>query len=46
MTLVVNIVRRVLSAKFICCCWRIPWSDFRVTHTPKCNEPAQMQANC
>jgi len=36
MTLVVNLVRTVLSAKFICCCWRSSWCDFRVTHTPKC----------
>jgi len=24
MTLVVNLVRTVSSAKFICCCWRNP----------------------
>jgi len=45
MTLVVNLVRTVLSVKFICCCWRNPWCDFRVTHTPKCSEPAKLQAN-
>jgi len=45
MTLAVNIVRTVLSAKFISCCWRNPSCDFRVTHTPKRNEPTKMQAN-
>jgi len=33
MTLVVNLVRTVSSAKFICCCWRHPWCDCHVTHT-------------
>jgi len=33
MTLVVNLVRTVSSAKFICSCWRHPWCDFHVTHT-------------
>jgi len=33
MTLVVNLVRTVLSAKFICCCWRNPWCGCYVTHT-------------
>jgi len=33
LTLVVNLVRTVLSAKFICCCWRNPWCDCYVTHT-------------
>ena len=42
MTLVVNLVRTVSSAKFICCCWRNPWCDCHVTHTPKCNESAKM----
>jgi len=45
MTLVVNLVRAVRLAKFICCCWRNPWCDFRFTHKPTCNEPAKMQAN-
>jgi len=45
MTLVVNLVRTVLSAKFICCCWWNFWCDFRVTHTPKRNEPAKIQAD-
>jgi len=45
MALVVNHVRTVLSAKFICCYWCNPWCDFRVTHTQKCNEPAKIQAN-
>jgi len=42
MTPAVNLVRTVPSAKFICCCWRNPWCDFRVTHTPKCNEPVKI----
>jgi len=44
MTLVVNRVRTVFSAKFICCCWRHPWCDCHVTHThkPKCNESAKI----
>jgi len=33
MTLAVNLVRTVSSAKFICCCWRNPWCDWHVTHT-------------
>jgi len=33
MTLVVNLVRTDLSAKFICCCWCKPWCDCYVTHT-------------
>jgi len=47
MTLVVNLVRTVSLAKFICCCWRIPWRDCYVTHThtPKCNESAKIRAN-
>jgi len=32
MTPVVNLVRTVSSAKFICCCWRNPWCDCH-THT-------------
>jgi len=36
----VNLVRTVLSAKVICCCWRNPWCDYHVTHTPNCDEPA------
>jgi len=42
MTLVVNLVRIVSSAKFICCCWRKSWSDYHVTHKPKCNESAKI----
>ena len=42
MTLVVNLVRIVSSAKFICCCWRNPWCDYHVTHTPKCNESVKI----
>jgi len=42
MTLVVNRVRTVSSAKFISCCWRNPWCDCYVTHTPKCNESAKI----
>jgi len=33
MPLVVNLVRTVSSAKFICCCWRSPWCDCHVKHT-------------
>jgi len=33
MILVVNLVRIVPSAGFICCCWRNPWRDCHVTHT-------------
>jgi len=42
MTLVVNLVRIVSSAKFICCCSCNPWWDCHVTHTPKCNESAKI----
>jgi len=42
MTLVVNLFRIVSSAKFICCCWRNPWCDYHVTHTPKCNKSAKI----
>jgi len=42
MTIVVNLVRIVSSAKFICCCWRNPWCDYQVTHTPKCNKSAKI----
>jgi len=45
MKLVVNLVGAVPSAKFICCCWRNPWWNCYVTHTPKCNEPAEIRAN-
>ena len=38
MTLVVNLVRTVSSAKFVCCFCRNPWCDCRVTYKPKCNE--------
>jgi len=44
MSLVVNLVRTVLSAKFTCCCWRNPWCDCQVTHSPKCNKPAKIRA--
>jgi len=33
MTLAVNLVRTVPSAKFICCGWCNSWCDFHVTHT-------------
>jgi len=46
MTLVVNLVRKVSSAKFICCFWRNPRCDCHVTHTPKCNDPPKIRANC
>jgi len=39
MTLVLTLVRKVPSAKFICCCWRNPRCDCHVTHTPECNDP-------
>jgi len=42
MTVVVNLVRTVSSAKFICCCWRNRWCDCHVTHTPKCKESAKI----
>jgi len=45
MTLVVNLVRRVPSAKFNRCFWRNRWCDCHVTHTPKCNEPAKIWAH-
>jgi len=38
---VVNLVRTVSSAKFVCCCCRNAWCDCHVTHTPKCNESAK-----
>ena len=41
MTLVVNLVRSVSSAKFVCCCCRSPWCDCHVTYIPKCNESAK-----
>jgi len=44
MTLLVNLVRTVSSAKFICCCRRNRWFC-HVTHTPKCNESAKIRAN-
>jgi len=44
MTLVVNLFRTVSSAKFICCCWRNPWCDCHVTHTPKCKESVKIRA--
>jgi len=28
-----NLIRTVASAKFICCCRRIPWCDCHVTLT-------------
>jgi len=33
MTLAVNRVGTVSSAKFVCRCWRNPWCDCHVTHT-------------
>jgi len=42
MTIVVNLVRIVSSAKFICCCWRNPWCDYQVTPTSKCNKSAKI----
>jgi len=44
MTLLVNLVRKVLSAQFICCCWRNPRCDCHITltHTPKCNDPPKI----
>jgi len=36
LTLVVNLIRTVVSAKFICSCLCNPWCDYHVTHTPKC----------
>jgi len=45
MTLVGNLVRTVSSAKFISCCWRNPWCNCHVTHTPKCNQSAKIRAN-
>jgi len=40
-TLVVNLIRTVASANFICCCWRNPWCDCHVTHTHRnvANQP-------
>jgi len=45
MTVLMNLVRTLPSAKFICCCWCNPRYDCHVTYTPKCNEPAKIQAN-
>ena len=42
MTLVVNLFGTVSSVNFICSCWRNPWCDFQVTHTPKCSESAKI----
>jgi len=40
MTLVVNLVRTVSSAKFICCCCRNPWCDCTShTHRNVTNQP-------
>jgi len=41
MTLVVNLVRSVSSAKFVCYCCRNPWCDCHVTYTPRCNDSAK-----
>jgi len=41
----VNPVRTDPSAKFVCCCWRNPWCDSKVTHTPKCNDSAKIRTN-
>ena len=47
MTLVVNLVRTVSLAKFICCCWRIPWCDCHVTHRNVMSQPKYGQIiNC
>jgi len=49
MTLVVNLVRTVFSAKAICCCWRNPWCDCHVKHTHRnvTNQPKYEQiVNC
>jgi len=43
--LVVNLIRTVASPKFICCCWRNPWCDCHITHTPKCSESAKILGN-
>ena len=40
-----NLIRTVSSARFICCCWRNPWCDCHVTHTPKCGESAKILGN-
>jgi len=45
MIIVVNLVRTVSSAKFICCCWRNPSCDCHVTHTSKCNAAAKIPSN-
>jgi len=42
MTPVVNLVRNVPSAKFICCCWHNPRCDCHITRTPKCNDPPKI----
>jgi len=44
-TLVVNLIRTVASAKFICCCWRNPWCDCQFTHKPKCSESVKILGN-
>jgi len=41
----VALVGTVSSAEFICCCWRNPWCDCHVTHTPKCNDQTKIRAN-
>jgi len=45
LTIAVNLVRTVSSAKFICCCWRNPQCDCHVTQTSKCNESAKTRTN-
>jgi len=45
MTLVANLLRKVPSAKFICCCWRNPRCDCHITRTPECNDPPKIWAN-
>jgi len=45
MTMVVNLVRKVPSAKFISCCWCNPRCDCHITHTPKCNDPPKIWAH-
>jgi len=43
MNLVVNLVRTVSSAKFVCCCWRIRWCDCHVTHRNVTKQPKYRQ---
>jgi len=45
MTLVVNLVRKVPSAKFIWCWWCNLRCDCHITPTPKCNDPLKIRSN-